>query len=136
MASLFIDMLQIGATSVEAKKLKDFKAPKANFHGTDTDYNDFASVLFKVIESRCYDSKGVTVADINKSLDQIITVNEAEGKKSVAMLLRELFKKMNATELKWLGRLILKQMPLGGEVSILRAFHPDAKGRYISFTSN
>ena len=126
MAQLFIDMLQIGATSLEAKKLKEYKNRKWFSFGAD--HSDFAAVLHSVIVSRCYDSTGITVAEVNMRLDQIISTNESEGKKSVALLLRDLFRKMNAQEMKWLVRVILKTMPLGlGDVALLKAMHPDAK---------
>ena len=80
---------------------------------------------------RCYSSKKIKLAEINQKLDQIVTTNEAEGKRAVEMILRELFRKMDATELKWLVRVILKRMPLGvGEVLLFRSMHPDAKDLY------
>ena len=122
MANLFIDMMQIGDNSVGAKKLKDYKHPKNNFRGQDL---DFAAVLFSVIQSRSYESKKISVAEINERLDQIVAMTDAEGKK---MILRDLFRKLNAEEVKWLVRVILKTMPLGlGEVTLFKALHPDAK---------
>ena len=49
MGKLFIDMLQIGKNSEEAKKLLNFKNPKHNFSGQNS---DFASVLHTVIVNR------------------------------------------------------------------------------------
>ena len=71
------------------------------------------------------------MAEINKMLDQIIITNEAEGKTEVAKLLRDLYRKMDALELKWLVRVILKKMPLGvGENFLFKAMHNDAKDLY------
>ena len=50
MAKLFISMLQIGSNSEDAKKLLNFKNPKNNFGGENS---DFASVLHTVIANRC-----------------------------------------------------------------------------------
>ena len=50
MGKLFIGMLQIGQKSEEAKKLLNFKNPKNNFSGQNS---DFASVLYTVIAHRC-----------------------------------------------------------------------------------
>ena len=49
MGKLFINMLQIGEKSEEAKKLVNFKDPKNNFRGQNS---DFASVLHTVIANR------------------------------------------------------------------------------------
>ena len=51
LARLFIDLLKIGANSVDAKRLKDYKAPKSASNAT---FNDFAAVLFEVLKSRDY----------------------------------------------------------------------------------
>ena len=53
LARLFIDLLKIGANSIDAKKLKDYKAPKST--SIATDINDFASVLYEVLKDRGYD---------------------------------------------------------------------------------
>ena len=49
MGKLFINMLQIGERSEEAKKLLNFKKPKHNWGGQNS---DFASVLHTVIANR------------------------------------------------------------------------------------
>ena len=49
MGKLFINMLQIGDRSEEAKKVLNFKDPKNNFRGQNS---DFASVLHTVIANR------------------------------------------------------------------------------------
>ena len=51
-ARLFIDLLKIGTNSVDAKRLKDYKAPKS---ASNTTLNDFASVLYEVLKDRGYD---------------------------------------------------------------------------------
>ena len=64
-------------------------------------------------------------------LDQIVTTNEAEGKRAVEMILRDLHQKMDAMEVKWLVRVILRKLPLGvGEVLLFKAMHHDAKSLY------
>ena len=64
-------------------------------------------------------------------LDQIITTNEAEGKRAVEMILRDLYQKMDAVELKWFVRVIMKKLPLGvGEERLFKSMHHDAKALY------
>jgi len=124
LATLYTDFLQLGQNSADALKLKNFRAPKNN----PGEAGDFASVLFTVMKQRSYNSTNISCSFINNKLDEIVTVNESEGRKAVANLLKELFLKMDATQQKWLVRLILKDMRLSlGQNSILNAVHPDAK---------
>ena len=48
MAGLYIDMLQLGANSPDAIRLKNYRAPKTNFG----EAGDFASVLYNVLVQR------------------------------------------------------------------------------------
>ena len=59
---------------------------------------------------RSYDGSDVTVADVNKRLDDIVVTNETEGRKAVSKILKDLFLKMDAMQQKWLVRLILKSV--------------------------
>ena len=124
LASLYTDFLQLGQNSSDALKLKNFRAPKNN----PGDAGDFAAVLFTVMKQRSYSSTDISCKDINNKLDEIVSVNEKEGRKGVARILKDLFLKMDAVQQKWLVRLILKDMKISlGQNSILSAFHPDAK---------
>ena len=54
LARIYIDLLKLGPTSADAKKLKDFRAPKA----ASASAGDFAAILYDVIRDRHYaDSK-------------------------------------------------------------------------------
>ena len=124
LASLYTDFLQLGQNSSDALKLKNFRAPKNN----PGDAGDFAAVLFTVMKQRSYSSTDISCKDINNKLDEIVSVNEKEGRKGVARILKDLFLKMDAVQQKWLVRLILKDMKISlGQNSIISAFHPDAK---------
>ena len=124
LASLYTDFLQLGQNSSDALKLKNFRAPKNN----PGDAGDFAAVLFTVMKQRSYSSTDISCKDINNKLDEIVSVNEKEGRKGVVRILKDLFLKMDAVQQKWLVRLILKDMKISlGQNSILSAFHPDAK---------
>ena len=64
--------------------------------------------------------------DVNQELDKIVVLNAQ--KRGVNEILLDMFQKMNATLVKWLVRLILKDMKFGGlgHNAILKAFHEDA----------
>ena len=129
LAKLFIGLLQLGPNSEDAMKLKNYKAPKSYKGGP----GDFASVLYSVVKEREYGRKEVcpNVADINNQLDEIPIVSATKGRSGpdgVEGILMGLFKRMNAIQLKWLVRIILKHMDVGlGENTILNTFHLDAR---------
>ena len=131
-ATLYINMLQLGTNTPDANRLKNYRAPKSNFEGV----GDFASVLFEVLESRAYSGDSVTVADINNHLNDIVSTNETVGRSGVTKILQQLFLKMDAVQQKWLVRIILKDMRLRlGETTILTKMHPDAKD-YFEVNAN
>ena len=68
LAALYTDFLQLGQSSSDALKLKNFRAPKNN----PGDAGDFAAVLFTVMKQRSYNSTNISCSDINIKLDEII----------------------------------------------------------------
>ena len=132
LAKLFIGLLQLGPNSEDAIKLKNYKAPKSSRGGP----GDFASVLYSVVKDREYGKKEScpNVADINSRLDQIPIVSATKGRAGpdgVEGILMSLFKRMTAIQVKWLVRIILKDMHIGlGEKTILNTFHLDAQEFY------
>ena len=132
LAKLFIGLLQLGPNSEDAIKLKNYKAPKSSKGGP----GDFASVLYSVVKDREYGKKDTcpNVADINSSLDEIPIVSATKGRAGpdgVEGILMGLFKRMTAIQVKWLVRIILKDMHIGlGEKTILNTFHLDAQEFY------
>lgn len=116
---------------------------------------DFAEVVYWVIRSRFEENGSMTVADINKSLDEIAlkhTTHESSNyqildkkfiNKLIAFLqfistlgdveqtLQLMLLKLSAIEQKWLIRLLLKDMHLGiAHTKILKTYHPDAVELY------
>ena len=125
LADVYIDFLQLGKTSKDALRLKNYRAPKLNDKEVA---GDFASELYEVVrDGRSYDGlnlRTITCADINRTLDDI--VGETEGRKAVGAILKDLFKNTGAVQQKWFVRLILKQMKFT-DVKVLNALHPDAR---------
>ena len=80
LASLYTDFLQLGQNSADALKLKNFRAPKNN----PGEAGDFAAVLYTVMKQRSYNSTNISCFFINNKLDEIVTVNESDGRKAVA----------------------------------------------------
>ena len=63
-----------------------------------------------------------------KKLDEIITEQATHGRAGIERILLELFRQMSDIQVKWLVRLILKDMRLSlGQNSVLNELHPDAR---------
>ena len=124
LASLYVTFLQLGPTSVDALKLKNFRAPKNN----PSDAGDFAAVLHTVMRDRGYEATGLSCGEVSAALDGLVARSEGrEGTKEVERLLKQMFLKMAPLQQKWFVRLILKDLKIGlGPTAILTTFHPDA----------
>ena len=127
-AKLFIDLLKMAPNSKDSLRLKNYKAP-ANARGAKNDVNDFASVLFEVIKDRANDRRGVqvmTIEDVNKQLTNMVVLNAQ--RQGVNEILMDMFKHMDSVMIKWVVRIILKDLKLGlGTAAIFNCFHQDAR---------
>ena len=67
-------------------------------------------------------------------MDEIPIISATKGRsgpEGVEGILMDLFKRMNAIQVKWLVRIILKDMHIGiGQNTIFKVFHPDARELY------
>ena len=99
---------------------------------------DFASVAYFVLKNRCQEANTLSVEEVNNYLN-IISTNNAKGKegqKEVNDSIKHLLVNLSALQLKWLIRIILKDLKIGiKEATILDAYHPDAMDLY-NFTSS
>ena len=104
--------------------LKHYKNPMKQEEGAPT--GDFIGVLLHIMRYRKRDeSAGYTVEKINtEMLDKIATSYELSEKVAV---MSSMLPGMNLLELKWLTRIILKDMKLGiGHETILKMYHKHA----------
>ncbi|KAJ3551575.1 hypothetical protein NPX13_g11328 [Xylaria arbuscula] len=68
------------------------------------------------------------IADVNEMLDKLSAVS---GEQRQMPIFETFYERMNAEELKWLIRIILKQMRIGAtERTLLEMWHPDAQHLY------
>jgi len=99
---------------------------------------DFASVAFFVLKTRCQETSTLTIEEINIHLDTIAINNfkGKEGLKEVNKSIKHLLVSLSALQLKWLIRIILKDLKIGiKELTIFESFHPDAMNLY-NFSSS
>jgi len=134
LAKALCENLCIGARTDDGQKLINYRAP---VHMKSSD-GDFASVAYFVLKNRCQEANTITVHEVNHYLDVIATQNARgkEGQKDVNDSIKHLLVSLSAIQLKWLIRIILKDLKIGiKEATILDAFHPDAMDVY-NFTSS
>lgn len=91
---------------------------------------DFAGRCFEVISKRPMRTQvgDMTIAEVNHQLDKLAASNgEAENLR----IFETFYNRMNAEELMWLIRIILKQMKVGAtEKTFLYLWHPDAEALF------
>jgi DNA ligase-4 len=86
-----------------------------------------------VIKGVCNQKSELTVKRLNEILDKMVTKDKTEDKTEV---FRELYKESNAEEIKWISRIILKDLKLNMKVDIvLNTFHPDGND-YFNLTNS
>ncbi|CAF0874039.1 unnamed protein product [Brachionus calyciflorus] len=133
LAKYLIDALCIAPKSDDALKLLNYKAPNSI-----KSEGDFASMAYFVLKNRCRDDLTLNLDEINHHLD-LISMNNSRGKdglKEVNNSIKHLLVNLSPIQLKWLIRIILKDLKIGiKEPVIFDAFHPDALDVY-NFTSN
>ncbi len=116
LAKYLIDALCIAPKSDDAIKLINYRAPNSvKAEG------DFASVAYFVLKSRCQDLNTLSIDEVNMHLD-IISLNNSKGKegqKEVSSSLKHLLVSLSAVQLKWLIRIILKDLKIGIKESVI-----------------
>ncbi|XP_060566406.1 DNA ligase 4-like [Ruditapes philippinarum] len=126
-AKLLIEVLCLGKDSPDAHRLLNYKAPKT----AKADVGDFASVVYFVLQNRCPSRGTLFIEEVNDCLDGIATNNVAKKKDAVRKHIVKLITNMSALELKWLTRMIVKELKIGlSQSSVLSVFHPDAEEFY------
>lgn len=127
LAKLYIDVLALGKDSPDGQKLLRYRMP----HVAKTEAGDFASVAYLVLRNRCPNKGTLTIADVNRLLDEVSDAHAhggAEGSRRTREALCTLLRQTTASEQKWLVRMILKEMKMGlSEKSVLSSYHPDAQ---------
>jgi DNA ligase-4 len=121
-ARLLIRLMRIDKNSDDAQSILKWKQP--NQSNTAGDFVDRCYLVLSKRPSRI-DPGDMRIADVNEMLDKLST---ASGEKEQMPILETFYQHMNAEELKWLIRIILKQMRIGAtEKTILELWHPDGQ---------
>ena len=95
------------------------------------DAGDFAAVAYFILKNRCPEKGTLTIHEVNTCLDGIAQNNSAKKKDLVRKHILKLLTNMSAVELKWLIRMIVKELKIGlSQASVLSVYHPDAEEFY------
>ncbi|XP_065834565.1 DNA ligase 4-like [Oscarella lobularis] len=123
LAKFYIDVLGIAKESDDAQKLLKYRAPRT----ARQEAGDFASVAYYVLKNRCPETGSLTIADVNKDLDDLSLCNSKRDREGMKRAMMHLLRNLSAVEQKWLIRIVLKDMKMGmSETSVFRVYHQDA----------
>ncbi|XP_023248439.1 DNA ligase 4 [Copidosoma floridanum] len=110
LSQLYVRVFCLGKNSANAEKLTSYKKPIAG--ATTSKYDDLAERTFWVMKRRLpNEQSSLTIEQVNKFLDDVATHHSTSQSKD------ELFvhftRNISALELKWLTRMLLKDLKLG-----------------------
>ncbi|WPG99535.1 Hypothetical protein R9X50_00235200 [Acrodontium crateriforme] len=126
LGKLLIRIMKIDKNSEDGYNLMHWKLPavKAAMAG------DFAGRCFEAISKRPMrvTPGNMTIAEVNELLDKLSVAQKEENQRPI---IEEFYNRMNAEELKWLIRMILRQMKVGAtEKTFFEVWHPDAENLF------
>ncbi|KAJ7541379.1 hypothetical protein O6H91_10G057100 [Diphasiastrum complanatum] len=115
-----VNALGLSSTSSDAVLLSNWKRTGCSVAG------DFSLVALKVLATRHLKlQSSLSVTALNELLDRFAHVSHREAKANV---LRDIIKTTTVQEIKWILRMILKDLRCGiGESFVLEMLHPDAR---------
>ncbi|KAF1986447.1 DNA ligase 4 [Aulographum hederae CBS 113979] len=123
-AKLLTRVLRIDQNSEDGSHMLNWKLPGQKITAAA---GDFAGRCFEVISKRPMRSApgDMTIGQVNEMLDKLSTASKEEDQLPI---FREFYQRMNADEMMWLIRMILRQMKVGAtEKTFFDVWHPDAE---------
>lgn len=125
---LLIKIMRIGKDSDDAQNIIRWKLP--GFRTSSAMAGDFAGRCHEVISKRPQRTTpgDMTIAEVNECLDRLSHCVKEEDQQPI---FEHFYERMNAEELMWLIRMILRQMKIGAtEKTILDLWHTDAENLF------
>ena len=125
---LLVSVMGIDKHSEDAFNLLNWKLPGVK--ATSAMAGDFAGRCYEIISKRAtrQEPGGLSIGTVNEMLDRL---SIAQKEVDQLPIFREFYNNMNADELLWLIRMILRQMKVGAtEKTIFQAWHPDAENLF------
>lgn len=132
-ARLLVKVMKISKTSDDAQSLLNWKVPGNTFASRMA--GDFPGRCYEVLKKRplLVHPGNMTIAEVNDLLDRLSAAQKEEHQLPI---LEEFYSRMNADEMLWLIRIILRQMKVGAtEKTFFNIWHPDADNLYSTSSS-
>ncbi|KAF2486088.1 ATP dependent DNA ligase domain-containing protein [Neohortaea acidophila] len=128
LGKLLVRVMKIDKNSEDGYNLLHWKLPGVK--SSSAMAGDFAGRCFEVISKRPMRTTpgDMTIAEVNELLDRLSVAQKEENQRPIV---EEFYNRMNAEELMWLIRMILRQMKVGAtEKTIFEIWHPDAENLF------
>ncbi|KAH7092052.1 DNA ligase 4 [Paraphoma chrysanthemicola] len=126
-AKVLIKLTKISKDSDDAKHMLNWKLPGQLYKASASTAGDFAGRCYEVLASRQLrpDLGDMTIAEVNNTLDKLSQLGAEDEQ---VKIFQRFNRRMNAEEMTWLIRIILRQMKIGAtEKTFLDIWHPDAE---------
>jgi DNA ligase 4 len=128
LGKLLVQIMKIDKNSEDGFSLLNWKLPGQN--AASRMAGDFAGRCYEVISKRPMRTEvgDMTIGEVNDLLDELSAAPREEHQRPI---LAKFYQRMNATELMWLVRIILRQMKVGAtERTFFDLWHPDAESLF------
>ncbi|KAF9894601.1 DNA ligase (ATP) [Aspergillus nanangensis] len=125
---MLVKIMKIDKNSEDGFNLLNWKLPGQMAGGNMA--GDFAGRCYDVISKRPMrtEAGNVTIEEVNAKLDQLSAASKEDQQLPI---LADFYRHMNAEEMLWLIRIILRQMKVGAtERTFFDVWHPDAENLY------
>lgn len=122
---LLVRIIKIDKNSEDGYNLLNWKLPGQKV--TSSMAGDFAGRCYEVLSKRAMRSTvgTMTIGEVNDLLDRL---SYAQKEEHQFPIFEDFYKRMNAEEMMWLIRIVLRQMKIGAtERTIFDVWHPDAE---------
>lgn len=127
-AKILIKVMKINKDSEDGYNLLNWKQPGQN--SVSKMAGDFAGRCFEVISKRPIRTEvgNLSIGEVNVLLDKLSAAQKEESQQKI---FEHFYESMNAEELMWLIRIVLRQMKVGAtERTFFDIWHPDAESLF------
>ncbi|KAL8930574.1 MAG: hypothetical protein Q9208_000444 [Pyrenodesmia sp. 3 TL-2023] len=127
-AKILIKVMKINKNSADGYNLINWKQPAQG--SSSRMAGDFPGRCHEVIGKRPFRTEvgNMTIEEVNELLDELAAAQKEDLQQGI---FENFYKKMNADEMMWLIRIILRQMKVGAtEKTFFDIWHPDAESLF------